>query len=267
MATATENKQVVAKLSGSKDRVVSTRNVYATKDYSQFKVMGGNRDVNDHAVGQLVNLMVTNGNLTLEYPITVNEHGFVIDGQHRLAALKELKWEVGYIVMVDGGIEQVRAINRGGHNWSWRDIASSYSNLGNKNYEWFIHFVDRYALPFSPALIIAGGKNTRRNMNAGFQGGDFVANAETQAHAEKVGNWIQELREITDVNNVNFVYAAIAVTRTPLYDHKRMVEKIEQMNRLSVDKFPSRGETLDYQRAFEETFNYGYQDENKVRLF
>lgn len=244
------------------DEVVEQRIIYSTKDYSKFKILNGNRDINENHVKQLTKLMLTNGNLTFEYPIVVDEDGNVIDGQHRLKACEALGWEIGYTIEKGSTIETVRAINRGGHNWDWRDIAMSYAKLGNDNYQWFIEFVDRHNISFSAALRIADGKQTRRNMNGGFQGGGFeIIDRE---NAEELAVIVKGMQLAANLYHSEFTNAAITIANSPAYDDERMIAKLNAYGEM---KLPTRGQRTEYMRTLEEIFNYGYSDENKARLF
>lgn len=245
------------------DDVVGEQTLYTTKNYKKFKVMKGNRDINQDYVNQLKSLMVLNGNLTYERPVEVTADGEVLDGQHRLAALRGLGWEVCYVIQQDATIETVRAINRGAHNWNWRDIAESYAKLGNKHYVWFLEFIDKYGISFYPALRICNGKNTRRAVSSGFQGGDFTMTEEGKKEAYKMAQIINQISRVTGVKSGEFLYAVIRVSKSVGYNHDRMLEKLEKLG----DTLPEKAIETDYLRRLEDIYNHGYSEENKTRLF
>lgn len=245
------------------DEVVGIQTLYKTKNYKKFKIMKGNRDVNSLYVNQLVQLMKQNGNLTYERPVEVNHDGYVLDGQHRLAALRSLGWEVAYVIQDAGTIDTVRAINRGGHNWNWRDLAESYAKLGNKHYEWFLEFLDTYKLPFTSTLRITGGKQTRLSMTHGFQGGAFTIDEEGKKKAHKIAKIVVAITTVASLSNCEFIYAIIRASAAPGYDHKRMMEKLQARSGHLTD----RATETDYLRQLEDIYNWNYSEENRTRLF
>ena len=88
------------------------KDTFQTKDYDIFQIIEGNRPVDEKHVKQLISNMTKYGNLTPNFPIVVNEAIEVIDGQHRIAALKELGWPVFYQVQADLGLDTVQGINQ-----------------------------------------------------------------------------------------------------------------------------------------------------------
>lgn len=243
-----------------KDDVVSTRAILVTTDYDRFKLMDGNRVIDNNHVKQLQKLMLDNGNLTYEQPILVDKDNFVIDGQHRLTALKGLGWEVGYMVEDSATIDTVRAINRGSRNWSWRDVAHSYAALGNDNYSWFLGFVDQYGLRFSPALTIASGASSRRGAGT-FESGEMVISDKARAHS--VANQIVQAERLVQLYTNEFTYSLIAIMSSPLYNHDRMIAKLRQQGEM----LPARATRPDYMRKLEDIYNFGYTEDNRARLF
>lgn len=239
--------------------VVAQKNIFSTNDYSIFKGMDGNRDVDEQHVLQLQKLMLANGNLTYEFPIVVNSEMYVIDGQHRLKALQDLGWEVGYIVQDQATIETVRAINRGNRNWSWRDVANSYAKLGNKEYEWFLWFTETYNLTLGAATAFTTGFT--RGSRKSFMDGSFKITHKTEAvnRAEQYA----QIREEAGVDSAAFAAAFAEVNKSPYYDHERMSRKVAEL----AQTIPERATVADYKRKFEEVFNHKLAEDSRVRLF
>lgn len=70
--------------------------VQSTKDYSQFKILTGNRPIKISHLKKLKSSIERNNHLNL-HPIIVNENKEVIDGQHRLRSAQELGVEIYFI--------------------------------------------------------------------------------------------------------------------------------------------------------------------------
>lgn len=243
---------------------LATREIKRTNDHDKFKTLKGNRTINQAHVNQLVKLLVANGNLTDQFPIVVDKKGYVIDGQHRLEALRILDWEVGYIVEHNATIDTVRHINQGNRNWNWRDIAESYANLGNKEYEWFIDFVDSYeGLSYTLATRFVSLGNGRNNDTARaiFKSGDMVI--EDKMQAKLFAEQWDEIKEIVDIGIHDFGKALNRIFRSPYYDHERMVAKVQSLGHT----LPAKANESDYLRLLEEMYNHAVHEENRVRLF
>lgn len=75
-------------------------NILKTNDYGLFKSIMANREIDDKHVKRLAK-SIARKNLLYIRPLIVNEKMQIIDGQHRLAAAKEIKATV-YYLKVDG---------------------------------------------------------------------------------------------------------------------------------------------------------------------
>lgn len=244
----------------NKSIVVSQREVRSTDNYDTFKIMNGNRAVNENHVKQLQSLMLSNGNLTYEFPIVVDKDNYVIDGQHRLEALKGLGWEIAYIVEESATIETVRSINLGNRNWTWEDLASSYASRGNENYTWFLNYTSHNGLKLTPAFLLISD-TPRSTTNRLFERGEL--SIEDKGRIYDITNQFLEIRRMTELYNNDFARAFIKIMRSSAYDHARMVKKMREQG----ETLPTKARINDYLRAIEDIFNYGYAAENRRRLF
>lgn len=247
------------------DFSIGKRSLLTTKDYEKFKTMGGNRTVNKTHVKELQRLMIDNGNLTAQFPIIVSADYEIIDGQHRFEALKNLGWEIGYTIQDGATINMVRAINLGNRNWNWRDMAESYSSLGNAEYTWFLKFVESYKLGFSLALRFCNVKGTQ-GMNGSLgdfsQGYLFVDDKpKAVAMAKHWNEVVASLDE--DATSREFGYAIHKLHQSPFYKEERMIQKLKEKGHT----LPRRAVATDYQRLLEELYNDSIREENRVRLF
>lgn len=249
-------------MSKGKDEALATRQVYQTRKYDQFKTIVGNRDVDKRHVNQLIQLMMANGNLTDQFPIVVGKDGYIIDGQHRLEALKILGWEVGYIVEEKATIETIRNINQGNRNWNWRDIAESYARLpGGEEYAWFLSYFDNHKMTYTAAMLFCTARMTRSRGTHDFASGKLKI--QDKAQAVRFADQYEELRERVDIHTHDFAKALNRLFRSPFYDHDRMVEKMRSYG----SRLPEKASQADYMREIEAIFNYGFSEESKIRLF
>lgn len=247
---------------GTRTITVGDRHIQSTSDYSIFKTMDGNRNVNTNHVKELQRLLVDNGNLTNQFPIVVNKDMEVIDGQHRLEALKGLGWEVAYTVEDGATLNMVRAINLGNKNWNWRDMAESYAALGNDEYKWFLKYCDRHGFNYSIAMKFCGQNVDKRNSSDYYQGYLVI---EHKTKAEEMAEHFKAAMQYVEegMSPRDFGYALFKLRQSPFYNDERMLQKLQEKGHT----LPTKASQNDYMRKIEEIFNDHFSPENKVRLF
>lgn len=237
-----------------------TEKLHTTTEYGRFTTLDGNRSISRRHVNGLKRLIQKNGNLTDKFPIKVNGSGDVLDGQHRLQALKELGLPVTYEVIKGADIKTVRAINLGNRNWTWQDMAESHYKLGNEEYGWFLEYISKYQLAFRTALIFCNVPANSRHDSLFNQGHLVIEDKELAV--ERANRY----REIVDMTNITLFDLAVAFRLISLsddYDHDRMIRKLAER----ADTLPLKATRLDYARALEEIYNYKMGEGNRVRLF
>lgn len=236
--------------------------IVQTKDYSKFNELEGNRAVDLKHVKRIQANMLNVGNLTSEFPIVVNENLEVIDGQHRLAALRELGWPVFYRIQEGLSLATVRGINQAGQNWSWRDYASSFAKQGKANYQVFLDLSEKYSQGYGVISIYLGmpkiSGNSRTHI---FNQGELkiVDIAKTR----KLLDQYQEVSTMLGHDAAMFAQAMYNIMRNPNYDHQHMLHKIT-VNNTELHKL---GTVNDYLRFIENVYNYKVSEENRVRLY
>lgn len=126
--------------------------ILKTNDYTLFKLIVANREIDDKHVNRLAK-SITRKNLLYIRPLIVNEKMQLIDGQHRLAAAKICKATVHYI-KVDGLTKSdISVINTAQKNWTRSDFINFYAMDGNNHYKQLAAFLDKYYW-LSPTTII-----------------------------------------------------------------------------------------------------------------
>lgn len=111
----------------------ATGKIYVTTNYDTFRALTGNRDVTTMHKNEIVRSIKKSGYFS--NPIMVNERMEVIDGQHRLAALKELGLPVEYIIVRGAGAKDAPLLNTASRNWNTKNYIKSYADQGNGNYK------------------------------------------------------------------------------------------------------------------------------------
>jgi hypothetical protein len=115
--------------------------VYKTYDLSIFKSIDGNRVPNLQHIRRLSASVEQYGMKC--NPIIVNERLEVIDGQHRLAAAKEVGTYVYYIVIEGYTLSEVHTLNLNQKNWTKKDFMYGYADMGVMSYVKLKKFVEK----------------------------------------------------------------------------------------------------------------------------
>lgn len=131
--------------------------VHTTKDYSLFKTLNGNRDVNQLHLTRLKESMKKNHLTTI---IMVNEKFEIIDGQHRFLICQELKLPINYIIQKNYGLNEVQILNANMKNWQTVDYVNGYCDLGYKDYIIYRDFVEDYGFQNQVAILLLSGEHS-----------------------------------------------------------------------------------------------------------
>lgn len=108
--------------------------IKATKEYEMFEHLPYNRKVMPNHVEKLKRSINRSNELKLE-PIVVTDKMEVIDGQHRLAAAKELNVPIYYVVDDDFRPEKIMLMNSSQKNWSIENFIEYWVQMGKSDYQ------------------------------------------------------------------------------------------------------------------------------------
>ena len=236
-----------------------------TTNYSLFKFLDGNRNVNKLNLNRVINSMK-------EYPlitiILVNERMEIIDGQHRFLALKELGLPINYVIVRGYGIKEVSVLNAIGMNWTKMDYLETHIKGGNENYIKFKKFREDFPkLTFSVCTRLLSGLNSLKmeildgvkGKTKDFENGTFeIRDIDTAyENARKIMDFEPHYKGYSDLT---FCLTLLSIFKHPNYDHARMLK------RLSVQPNSIRGckNQKQYHELLEEIFNY--KSRNKLSL-
>jgi hypothetical protein len=118
-------------------------------------------------------------------PIEVNEHNFILDGQHRFLAAKELGLPIYYIINWGGSLSDTRKVNSTQKGWTLLDFARSYADSGREAYKVFLRMYEKYP-KITPSIlrdVLSGAR--RHNATDQFRRGEFEVNLpESEAHVQ-----------------------------------------------------------------------------------
>lgn len=270
-----------------------TQQILATTDYGIFKRITGNRTVGRTHVKRLIKSIEKHGNLTPHNPVEVNSDMEVIDGQHRIAALKELGLPVYYTVQDSATQEDMHIHNMFRSNWTTVDYIRSYAERGNQNYVRLLKLLSIFpSVQYTTLINVMLLSNTKEHERIRGSDGKFTGKPGIGIHTNRTsflrsGEFIfteQDLVEnIAMLDKVIEAYLVIndslgtqrrgrqyiimlalrRVMASEHYDHDRMIKKLTDYG-AQLKLFAA---VDDWMRQLEDVYNYKSRETNQVRLY
>ena len=196
--------------------------IQKTHDYSAFKLDEANRAVKTAHVKRLKESVNKNPRIAEFSPILVNEEMTVIDGQHRLAALRQLRMPVWFIQYEGLTIDDAQDMNSGQKPWRPIDYAESYCRRGNKNYCIYVEARKKFGLNHDilTKYLSVGGHCTGES----FRVGNLVVKNKSAS--------FQLMQKLCDFQSFyprynirNFALGFLVFAQREGYNHETMQEK------------------------------------------
>lgn len=221
--------------------------IQVTTEHAKFKLMKGNRAVDYNHVKRLKREMESNPDLLASNPILVNEHLFIIDGQHRRMAAQELNLPVYYIISQGMTIEETRHLNTTQRRWTLLDFARSFADSGRKDYVTFLNTHKEFP-KISPSILriyLAGSQ--KKDMEGDFNRGEF---------------------QIKDIDSAAKMNASMAKSLLSLFkdpgnfDYDHFMEKLERENARAL--FNPSIAVRQCMRSIEEVYNFGSKTHKRL---
>lgn len=237
--------------------------IYHTTDYDLFKILAENREVHPNSVRKMV-AQITRKNLLYARPIDVTASMEVIDGQHRLAAARELGVPVYYKITPQLSEEDITILNVAQKNWTGSDYLRSWAVKGRTAYIVLRDFMQRHPLiSFSNAKMMVGETNngSSDDFNKGlWKAGDISKAEETAELVESVASQVPSFKQPT---NTKFVAALHhCVTETEGFDPKEFVRTILLQPRTLVPCSSQK----QFLEMFEQIYNYRKSADKRIKL-
>ena len=223
--------------------------VFKTDDYSLFRTLRGNREVNRSRIDKIEQSIKDVGYVS--NPIIVNNKMEVIDGQGRLEALKRLGLPVEFIVVNGCGIRECIAMNINMTNWGLIDYIKSYANQGIDSYRRLLGLINAYR-PIQEQLIIGislGRLSCRScDMNT-VKNGLYKIGTEQLEKAQDELEFIKIIRKYSQKKAVS--QAFLFCYRIPLCNKDRLLRIAET----GAEKLDKCGKVIDILEVVESMYN------------
>ena len=233
--------------------------VFETKEYSQFKTLKGNRELNLLHLGRL---KISIEAKQLMIPIIVNEKLEVIDGQHRLQIFKELDLPVYFIIGQGYGLSECQIMNAENRVWKPEDFLKGYSDLGYIDYIKLGEFKEKYTfLSIKLCQILLSGGQVVRYISQSFKEGTFKI--KDYESACKIANKMIDFKNYEPFRQYNFLLALNTMFSNKQYKHERILQKLAyQGNRLVKEVSVN-----EYLKTLTAIYNYRMSTNDKVYFY
>jgi hypothetical protein len=232
--------------------------IQVTQDYSLFRRIKGNRILSQPHVKRLLEAIKDDPKAITYNPIIVNEKMQVIDGQHRLEAIKKLELPVHYVRVDDIGLATVQKLNSISKMWSPMDYAKSFAENGNEEYRIYIDFKVRFK--FNHDVVMRYLALDVPMTGSLFKQGKFTV--PNVARSYELATYLQDLEQFYErITFRNPAFGFLIIAQSPNYEHKHMLRHMKQYGHL-LNEQPLAN---DYAREFERIYNY--RQRSVSRLF
>lgn len=237
---------------------IKNMQVLKSTEYSKFKILPGNRNINTLHFNRLRDSMAED---FLFSPIIVNEKFEVIDGQHRLKCCEELKLPVYYLTCQGYGLSEIQRYNVNTKNWSMDDFMNGYIELGKKEYEFYKLFKDKYGFGHRESLRMLVNQSDHIRMNKDFMEGKLRIKNYNNACilAEK----IKMVEPFYDGwRRRSFVMALVSLINKGNFNIEEFVDKL----RYQQSKMYDCGTSEQYIQLIEEIYNFKRREKISLRF-
>jgi hypothetical protein len=200
--------------------------IFKTYNYSLFKKMKGNRDIDESHLKKIIKSIEEDG-YTFS-PIQVNEKYEVIEGQHRLEACRALKLPIYYHVVAGATIRDVTILNHNRKNWGFDQWLNRYVAYNKQEYKIYKHFYDKWGFDHWSTIFLlcrTKGLRGRGPLKKHFEQG--LLKIETLEEGKAWANRILDVKPFySNYKRRAFIQAMIRVFHDRTYNHKMFLKKL-----------------------------------------
>lgn len=229
-----------------------------TTDYSRFKLLDFNRELNLRHVNRLIKSMQKQ---MLDTPIKVTRNFEIIDGQHRFHALKTLKKPIRYYFVENYDLSEMIQYNKNNKNWSKDEYIRVYCEQGNENYIAYRKFKERFNFNLKINYLLLCGNPYSEISDDTFKNGMMVVKNVSEAYT--IGNYIEKCFQYYDGSKkITFVIALKKVLENSNFNFNEFILKLEK-NPSMMDDYPNSD---GYVNAIEKIYNFRRKDKVSLRF-
>ena len=213
----------------------------------------GNRTVNRSIVNKLKESMTRWGILTA---ITVTKYGnryFLVDGQHRYTAAKELGMVIPAIVVPKESLKVIIDLNTIQKNWSLNNYVDFFASNDDKvlaePYKTLQNIYNTSGLNYT-ALCRIYSKGGMVSFKKGELELDNMEFAETF-----ISYLVDILPYVSFAKNARFIDAYIRIVKNENYSHRRMLKKLQVNDKRKTFDMSGESKPNSYGKLMEDIYN------------
>lgn len=235
---------------------MSDYTIRSTSNYDAFNTVKGNRTVRP-AHAKKLRLAIEQDPETIKYnPILVNEKWEVIDGQHRLEAIKQLELPVYYVQVEGLKLDNVQQLNSISKQWQPVDYAKAFALLGNDNYAKYLEVKENKELSINHDSLMRYLSLDNPITSVAFNEGklkvdDFNRSWQLLTQLREVGQYYPRY------NIRAFALAFLRLAREDYYDHIRMIAQLKKYGERYLNDFSKE---QDHFKSLNKVYNHGKQE-------
>jgi hypothetical protein len=208
--------------------------VYQTTEYSRFKFINGNRELNEQKINRIVADIEAGIDVLKYYPLVVREKDDrleIDDGQHRFYISKKLKRPVYYIVAPEERkLVDIAKINSNTEKWKTKDFIHCYTQQGNEHYVKLNEFMTVYELSATLAIKLLGDGEPGyggggRDGQQKFHRGEFQANHYDEA--VKITEACRQFKDFKNWKSASFFLAIYKIMKAGKVTIDELAEKYQ----------------------------------------
>ena len=213
----------------------------------------GNREVSPAIVNKLKTSMERWGILTAITVTKYHKRYFIVDGQHRYTAAKELDMVIPAIVVPKESLNVIIDLNTIQKNWSLNNYVDFFASNDDKELA-------------EPYKIIQGIYNTSglnytalcriysKGSMASFKRGNLELDNMEFGHTF-ISYLTDILPYVSFAKNARFIDAYIRIVKNENYSHRRMLKKLEVNNRRKTFDMSGESKPSSYGKLMQDIYN------------
>jgi hypothetical protein len=212
--------------------------VYFSTNYSDFRIVGANREINQGKVNRIKKDIEAGIDVLRYCPILVivkRENGddvlHILDGQHRFWVAKQLGRPVHFIIVSEEmDMYSIAAVNSNTDKWKPADYINCYVNFDNPNYIELQKFLDQYKFPLAVSLFLMERGTLKSDggysRGKGFEKGKFEAKYVSKAR--EVAEACKLFEKFPFWRNRHFIIAIARIMEAGVADVNDLAAKFEK---------------------------------------
>ena len=221
-----------------------------TNDFSEFKLVKGNRIIDPKHVNELKKSIKAVGYIGA--PVLVNKSKEIIDGQHRVEACRQLNVSVPYQIINGANIDYVIKLNATQKNWRLQDYINSYAARGSESYQIIRRFLKESGFIFDISMFLLVGSDGSNKADA-IKDGTVTCTEEMYQRAIKVAQYLHQFDGIKTNRRQAFIRGIVYSLRIPDVEQGLLTKRINANPRA----FEYLSDMFDCVKVIEKVYNKG----------